>query len=161
MSLIQQVYASGGDVIISTLELECPAWPDSVRICNGFEDQTVTDETATVKTFSAAGISIALPKKNTQGGQTLTFAIDNVTGEAQQLIDQALEAGEQVTMKYRVYLASDLNNVAEGPLVFKVKDGKMQNTTVEINAGFFDLINTAWPRDLYTAEFAPGLKYFT
>lgn len=160
MSLIQQLYASGGDVIISTLELECSAWDDSIRICNGFEDQTVTDETSTVKTFLASGMAIALPKKNTQGGQTLTFAIDNVTGEAQQLIDQSMEAGAQVDMKYRVYPASDLSAPAEGPLVFKVKDGKMQNTAVEINAGFFDLINTSWPRDLYTAEFAPGLKYF-
>lgn len=161
MALINQVYASGGDVIISTLELQCSAWSDSVRICNGFEDQTVTDENSTVKTFSAAGISVALPKKNTQGGQTLTFAIDNITGEAQQRIDQALDAGAEVTMTYRVYLASDLSAPAEAPLALKVKDGKMQNTTVEINAGFFDLINTAWPRVLYTADFAPGLKYFT
>lgn len=161
MSLIQQVYASGGDVIISTLELTCPAWGFyPIAICSGFEDQTVTDENGRTLTFQGAGISIALPKKNTQGAQTLTFAIDNVTGEAQRLIDMALDAGEQITMNYRVFLASDLSAPAEGPLVFKVKDGKMQNTTVEINAGFFDMINTGWPRDLYTAEFAPGLKYF-
>ena len=24
----------------------------------------------------------------------------------------------------------------------------------------FDLINTAWPRNFYTLDFAPGLKYF-
>ena len=44
MSLIERVYASGGDVIIDTLELTCPAWTEPVLICGGFEDVACTAE---------------------------------------------------------------------------------------------------------------------
>ena len=36
----------------------------------------------------------------------------------------------------------------------------MEGTILKVNAAFFDMINTAWPRKFYTADFAPGLKYF-
>lgn len=160
MTILEQVYASGGDdVIVNTLELTCPAWPEPVRICGGFEDQTVTLETAEAATFVAAGIDVSLPEKSNRGGASLNFAIDNVLGTAQQLLDQAFEAGEQVQMTYRTYLASDLSAPAEAPLKLIVRGGTMQGSSIQIQAAFFDLINTSWPRNLYTAEFAPGLKY--
>lgn len=37
MTILDQVYASGGDAIISTLELTCPAWT-TILLCNGFKD---------------------------------------------------------------------------------------------------------------------------
>ena len=49
---------------------------------------------------------------------------------------------------------------ASRPLKFVVRDGSMRGGTIQINAAFFDLINTAWPRNFYTLDFAPGLKYF-
>ncbi|MNQ15163.1 hypothetical protein D3C85_281290 [compost metagenome] len=160
MTVLEQVYASAGpDVIISTLELTCDAWSDPVLICNGFEDQTCITEDARTLTFLAAGIDVSLPKKTNSGGQTLSFAIDNVTGEAQQKIDQAIEAGARVNMTFRHYLASDKSAPAEAPYHYVVQGGQMEMSTVQINAGFFDAINTKWPRRLYTINFAPGLKY--
>lgn len=159
MTILEQVYASGGDVIIPTLELSCDEWPAPILICNGFEDQTCTTEDDRTLTFVAAGISVALPKRSNSGAESLTFGIDNVTGEAQQLIDQALEAEARVLLTFRIFLASDRSGPAEAPYRFVVKSGQIKRTQIEITAGFFDLINTAWPRDLYTLEFAPGLKY--
>jgi hypothetical protein len=159
MTILDQVYASGGDVIIPTLELTCTAWAGPILLCNGFEDQTCVTEDARTLVFIASGIDIALPAKTNQGNQTLTFAIDNVTGEAQQKIDQALEAELEVMMTFRTYLASDLSAPAEAPYRFVVRSGRMQGNTVTIQAGFFDAINTRFPRDLYTAIFAPGIKY--
>lgn len=159
MSILETVYASGGDIIINTIELACDAWAESIFICGGFENQTCTDENGRVVTFTAAGISVALPKKNNTGAQSLTFAIDNITGEAQGLIDQALEAEERVILTFRAFLASDKSVPADTPYRMTVLSGDMQGTVVQIQAGFFDLLNTAWPRDKYTAAFAPGLKY--
>lgn len=159
MTVLDRVYASGGDIIISTIELTCPAWTGPVLICNGFEDQTVTDENNDVKVFLAAGIDVALPKKNTQGSQTLIFAIDNITGEAQQKIDQALESEERISLTFRTYLASDLSVPADNPLRMTVISGELRGTSVQISCGFFNLIDTGWPRRLYTTKFAPGLKY--
>lgn len=159
MTVLDQVYASGGDVILNTIELTCGAWDAPILICQGFEDQTCIDEDGRELTFIAAGIDVALPKKSSSGAQNLTFAIDNITGEAQQKIDQALEAEERVNLTFRIFLASDKSAPAEPPYRMTVSGGAMNGTSVQVQAGFFDLINTAWPRDLYTSEFAPGLKY--
>lgn len=159
MTVLDQVYASGGDVILNTIELTCGAWDAPILICQGFEDHTCIDEDGRELTFIAAGIDVALPKKSSSGAQNLTFAIDNITGEAQQKIDQALEAEERVSLTFRIFLASDKSAPAEPPYRMTVSGGAMNGTSVQVQAGFFDLINTAWPRDLYTSEFAPGLKY--
>lgn len=159
MTVLEQVYASGGDVIIETLELNCAAWDAPLYLCNGFDDHICVTEAGDTVTFLAAAIDVALPKRSNQGDQVLTFTIDNITGEAQQLVDAALDAEERVNIIYRAYLASDKTQPAENPYRMVVRGGVMQGSAVQVNAGFFDLINTAWPRDLYTTEFAPGLKY--
>lgn len=161
MTILETVFASGGnDVVIPTLELTCSAWAAPILLCNGFEDHVCTTEDARVLTFRASGIAVALPKRDTAGTQILKFAIDNVTGEAQGLIDQALESGAMVHLIFRHYLASDKSAPAANPLRFVVRDGALKGSSVQINAAFFDLINTAWPRRFYTLDFAPGLAYF-
>lgn len=159
MTVLDQIYASGGDVIIPTLELTCSAWDAPLLLCRGYEDQVCTTEDSRTLTFVASGIDVALPARDNRGAQNLAFAIDNVTGEAQRLIDQALEAEERVTITFRIFLASDKSTPAEPPYIFTVLSGRMIGGTVNITAGFFNAIGTAWPRKLYTTEFAPGIKY--
>lgn len=161
MTVLERLFASAGtEVIIPTLEITCDAWAAPLLLCNGFENHTCITEDARTLTFLASGIQVALPKKNTSGTQILTFGIDNVTGEAQQLIDAALEAGEMVRLIFRHYLSTDKTAPAENPLRFVVRDGTMEGASIQINAAFFDMINTAWPRNFYTPTFAPGLRYF-
>lgn len=160
MTILETLYASGGaDPIIMTLELTSDAWVDPILICNGFTDQTCVTEDARTLTFIAAGIDVSLPRKTNTGSQSLQFAIDNVTGEAQQRVDEALAADERVMLTYRTYVASDKSAPAETPYRFVVQAGSFQGSTVNIRAGFFDAINTRFPRDLYTLGFAPGIKY--
>ena len=161
MTILERVFASGGtEVVIPTLEITCSAWSAPLLLCNGFENHTCTTEDARTLTFVAAGIAVALPKRNTAGTQVLTFAIDNVNGQAQQLVDQALESGVRIYLTFRHYLSSDKSAPAETPLRFVVRDGAMEGSTLQVNAAFYDAINTAWPRHFYTAAFAPGLRYF-
>jgi hypothetical protein len=161
MTILERVFASGGtEVVIPTLEITCEAWAAPILLCNGYENHTCTTEDNRVLTFVASGIAVALPKKNTSGTQMLMFAIDNVTGEAQRLIDDALEARQRVYITFRHYLSSDLSAPAENPLRLVVREGEMEGGSLRVTAAFFDLINTAWPRRFYTPEFAPGLKYF-
>lgn len=146
-------------MIIDTIELACPAWAESMYIVKGYEDMTLGLDGVTFKDFMAAPIAIALPKKNNQGNQTLNFAIDNVTGQAQRLIDTALEASARITLTFRRYLNTDLTTPSEKPFYATVLSGSVTGTTVQIEAGFQDILNYAWPRELYTSVFAPGLKY--
>ncbi|MNZ68366.1 hypothetical protein D3C78_866310 [compost metagenome] len=94
-----------------------------------------------------------------RGAQTLTFAIDNVTGDAQAKIDAALEAEERVTLTFRIYLESDMAAPAETPYRMTVQGGAVSGASVQIKAGYYDLLNTAWPRDVYSLKFAPALRY--
>lgn len=159
MTILNQVYASGGDCIISTLELTCPAWTAPILICNGFTDRTCITEDLRTLTFIAAAIDVALPKKDSRGAQSMTIAIDNVNGEAQAKIDEAMTAEARVSATLRTYLLSDLSAPAEAPYRMTVQDGSIEQLAVQLRAGFFDLINVAWPRLLYTTDNAPGLKY--
>ena len=160
MTILAIVYASApaGEVIIPTLEISHPAIT-TIRICAGFEDQALTLETGETATFEAAGIDISLPKRDTSGQQTLSFAIDNVTGIAQQRIDAALEAGGQVSIVFREYLASDTSAPAETPIRMTLVGGRFEAGVVALEAAYHDLLNYGWPRERYTAVFSPGLKY--
>lgn len=160
MTILNQVYASGGpDVRLFTLELTCQAWSAPILICNGFKDQACVTEDARTLTFIAAAIDVALPKKDSRGAQNITIAIDNVSGEAQAKIDEAMIAEQRVSATLRTYLLSDLSTPAEAPYRMTVQNGSIEQLAVQLSAGFFDLINVAWPRLLYTTKNAPGLSY--
>lgn len=152
--------SGGTDCEIPTLEIICSAWP-SVFICAGFEDHTCILEDLRSVTFLASGLDVSLPKNNNDGGQSLGVAIDNITGEAQKLVDAANDAGVGVQLVYRTYLESDKSAPAEMPIILDVMDVSIEGPTVSFTAGYFDLINSAWPRVRYTADFAPGLRYIT
>lgn len=160
MTAIETLYASGGRaVIIPTLELFCTPWAAPLYLCSGFDDIVATTEGGVTARFSATAFDAALPKRDNSGNQSLSFAIDNVTGEAQRLIDQALDARAKIGMVFRVFLSTDLSVPAEAPYRMTVLSGFMEGASVQLQAGYFDLINLAWPRRKYTLAFAPCLRY--
>lgn len=147
------------DVIIRTLELTSAAWPASIFICTGFDDVTAFTEDGRTVTFIGANIDIALAAKNNKGNQTLAFAVDNTTGEASRLIDAAIEANARVTAIYRTYLNTNLSAPAEKPYVLTLLSGSIQGQEAQLQTGYFNMIGVAWPRQLYTVNFAPALRY--
>lgn len=144
------------DEIIRTLELTCSAWSGPVLICTGFEDITAVTEDGRTVTFIGANIDIALASKNNKGNQTLAFAVDNTTGEASLKIDQAIEANARVTAIYRTYLSGNLLAPAEKPYVLTLLSGSIQGQQAQLQTGFFNMIGVAYPRLLYTVNFAPS-----
>lgn len=160
---LETLYASAplNDVIHHTLELKHAAFASgAIRLCQGFDDLTVTLEDASPATFTASGFGVSLPHRAVKGKQDLQFQLDNVTGEAIQSIDAALVAGGEIKVIYRVYAGSDLTAPGQTPVVMTAVSGKVTRSTVVIVASFNDLVNKAWPSRRYTPEFAPGLKYF-
>lgn len=160
MSILDIARASGGtDCEIPTLELSCPAWSESIFICAGFEDQIFTLEDGRTVTFTAAGLDVSLPKRDNSGSQSLGIAIDNVTGVAQQRIDEAKAANSRITITMRLYLESDPGAPAERPVVMPARTAEMKGVTLQLTGGYFDLINAAWPRRRFTLAEFPGLRY--
>jgi len=149
----------GLDEIIRTLELTCPAWDAPVYICTGFEDITAVTEDNRTLTFIGANIDIALASKNNKGNQTLAFAVDNTTGEVTQRVDQAIDGNARVTVTYRTYLSGNLTAPAERPYVLSLLSGQIQGVEAQLQTGFFNMIGVAWPRELYTVNEYPALRY--
>src|SRR5690606_11025347 len=156
---LDQIYASGGEAEVLAFQLECAAWAEPIRIVDEYEDLVLGLEDGTAVLFEAGSIDHSLPKTNASGQQSMTFAIDNVRGTAQQLIDQAIDAGERVTMTVLKYAGDDLSAPAERPLRFTVMSAGMAMATARIEAGFFDMLGRRWPIHFYTADKFPGTKY--
>lgn len=161
--VLQTVYASApvDQVVIHTLELKHAAFnAGAIRLCQGFDDVAATLEDASSVTFNPSGFGVSLPSRAVKGRQDLQFQLDNVSGEALQQIDAAIEAGGAIQVIYRAYLASDLSAPAQPPVVMTAVSVKATPQSVNVVASFHDLVNKAWPRRFYTPDFAPGLKYF-
>lgn len=160
MSLLAQVYAQGGDVILHTLELTSTAWgSDPIVLVKDYQDHVITTEDGRQLLARATGMAVALPKRDTTGAQDLTFALDGVRPEATRLVRQAQEAQATVRVIYRCYLYSDLSEPAEPPLFLIARRYTAQMDHIEVTAGLFDLIDMRWPRMVYDSNTAPCLEF--
>lgn len=154
---LKQYHASAGpDDKLITLQLTSTAF-ETRYLVSAFEDVTAALEDATLVTFVAAGLAVNLPKSATGAEMELQFGLDNVTGEARELIEAARKAGADVFITLRQYMASDLTAPAAKPIKFKVTTATTSRTNCSVNAGIGYLSNSAWPRERFTVEYAPGL----
>ena len=154
------IYASAPTsvVLIPTLEILVPG-ETPIRVCNGFEDIEATLEDDSTVTFTAGNLVIDLPEKNDTGKQTLKFGLWNATGEAQAAVVAALEANTGTDIIYREFDSSDLSAPASQPLLFTLVGGSFEGIEVQLEASYYDILNTAWPRERYTQLNAPGIAY--
>lgn len=161
--VLSRLYASSpvDDYIVYALELRHSSFDGgAIRLCQGFDDLPVTLEDSSAATFLASGFEVSLPKRAMRGKQDLQFQLDNVSGEAVQALDTAIEEGGAIQVILRTYTASDLSSPAQPPVVMTAVAVKVDIRSVVVVASFHDLVNKAWPSRRYTPSFAPGLKYF-
>ncbi|KAA0910689.1 DUF1833 family protein [Pusillimonas sp. ANT_WB101] len=159
MTILSVVYASApaGETIIPAIKIVVPGRP-AIRICADFADHMLGLD-GVYESFEGGSLSVSLPAKNASGQQTLRFGVGNVNGQAQRYVDDALEAGSKVTLIYFEYLESDKSAPARRPYTMTIVGGKFEGVEAQFDASYQDLLNYAWPRERYTAESAPGLKY--
>lgn len=160
MTILDRLYASSGsEVIIETLQINIGS---TVHFfCKGYEDITATVENGDVLTFSAVGIDIALPARNSDGTQDLQFAISNIDGEVSTAIRKALANLEIGSLTYRQYVSTDLSAPATVPYTLAIKSGSWTAIQAQITAGYMNVLDTAWPRFRYTLNEFPGLRYLS
>lgn len=159
MTVLAEVYASApaGEIIIPSLEIRI-AGKDPIRLCTGFRDQLLGVD-GVFRLFEAGALSLTLPAKDTRGMQTLNFGIPGMNGRVQKEFDDALESRQPVEIIYREYLSSNKSAPARRPYVMDLIGGTLEGGDAQLSAGFFDVLNRRWPREVYTSENAPGIKY--
>lgn len=159
MSVLERVYMSGGDMILSVVELWSSAWPDRLVLAPDYVPHEITTEDDRQLTALPCAMAVATPKRDASGGQTLTVLFDGVRGDATALARAASEARALTFLTVREYLLSDLSEPAATPITMVVNGFKAAADQIEIRAGLFDLIDMRWPRLLYNSETAPCLKF--
>lgn len=158
MTILNRLYASSGsEVIIETLQITVGS--DVHYLCQGYEDITATTESGNTVTFTACAIDIALPARNADGTQDLKFALCNVDGVVSTTIRNALANRLPASLTYRSFISTDLAAPAAVPYTLKIKSGYWTATEVQITAGYMNVLETAWPRNRYTLNYFPGLRY--
>ena len=146
-------------VLIPTFEISSSGWSESILICAGFEDQTCGTEDGRTVTYLAGGLDVSYPTKDNTGSQTVTFAIDGVTGQAQGFIRQAMDADAIIRATLRLYLSADLSQPAQRPYYLVVSGGSFEGATIRVDGGYFNLIDTNFNRETFNALNAPCIKY--
>lgn len=158
MTVLDTLYVSGGEeVILTTLEFN-----DGVNnffLVDGFTDITATLENAEVKEFEAFPLQVARPARNADGTQDLQIAICNVAGMVSTYLREMIEADRKGVVVCRFYSSADLAAPAEPPLTLTVKGGAWTPMQADIVAGYMNILDTAWPRKLFTPNTHPGLRY--
>ncbi len=158
MTVLSRLYASSGkEVIIDALQISVGG--ENHFLTKGWEDITATLENGDVVTFTACGIDIALPARNSDGTQDLKFAISNIDGVVSSVIRNALDNLQDASLTYRCYVSTDLSAPAATPYTLSIKSGYWSALEVQITAGYMNVLDTAWPRNRYTLAKYPGLRY--
>lgn len=159
-TILKTVYASDPtDVVrLQTLTIEMPSG-EHVRLINGFYPETLGVD-GVMREFEPCGINIDLPVSQEGGNQTLKFAIgilddDRING----LVEQALEARQPVYLVYREYLSTDVSAPAMAPIRMTVTTGVFEQNELGIEGAYLDMLNRSWPRERFTYDLAPGVKY--
>lgn len=161
MESLEIVYASATQAVIHyCLEFSASTIPNGAhRLVLGYEDITATVETGETVVFQKAAFGLSLPSRTVTGRQDLNFNVDNVSGEVAILVDDALEANEDVKVTLRKYNAYDLSAPAEPPIVMTAFATEIDESQVKVSATFEDLVNTAFPIHRYTPQNAKGLVW--
>lgn len=158
MSILKRLYASAGPEIIHEV-LQISDSLTTYYLTRGWDPLMVMLENGVIVTCTPCGMDLAIPARNDDGTQDLNFALSNIDGIASAFIRSALAAGRNMSLVYRVYTSDDLGAPAHAPNRFKIKSGTVTATQASITAGYFDLLDTAWPRNTYNLNKFPGLRY--
>jgi hypothetical protein len=157
--ILQTIYASAPSdiVMIPTLEIQTPT--ETIRLAHSYDDKYFIISGVEQK-FEACSMQIALPEIGTSGNQTLTFGLGLVDGRAQRIIYDALENNIPSYLIYRSYIHTNTHEPAEILPAMEIIGGQFTGPLLTVECAYYDLLNSAWPRDRYTADKAPGVKHF-
>src|SRR5690606_8208990 len=88
---LKRVYASGGsEQILLTLEIYAPSFGAPICLVQDFQDWTLTTEDGRTLLFRGVAMLYSRQKNDASGKNTLRFAIDNISGEAQEYVERAI-----------------------------------------------------------------------
>jgi hypothetical protein len=168
--LREYYFSADPDIVeIETLELRHPGFLDengnnvAVRIVNQQDDFTATLESdaqmnaGETVTFQACAITVKRPESSDTGRPAVEIAVANVSKLLIPYLDIAAEGKDPIYMTFRLYLSNDTSapqSIIDYLTAQKVSAGVLE---VTCTAGFEDILNKPFGKQVYTTREYPGL----
>ncbi|MFI2816828.1 DUF1833 family protein [Vreelandella piezotolerans] len=163
MTILAEIHSGHDPTVyrIPCLEISCAAWSQTIRNCPGWDDITVTHEDGQQAVYIGSGLDVALPSRNDSGQQRLVFALGGANAEAEDLVEQATEAGEIIYLTLRMYASDDLSAPAQRPKKMIVDTPEFLPTGVlQVPCTYRDLLSRRFLQGRFTANKYPGVALF-
>lgn len=163
---IQEAYASApaSEIVHHTLELRHPVFTQPLRVVRDWQPLTARLEASapadplTWVQFTPFAFEFSLPEVVHASVPEIVITIDNVSSQIVANLDAAANSADLIEVTYRPFLASDLSAPQmDPPLTLTIREAEATVFRIVARAGFMDLANRKFPRDLYTSERFPGL----
>lgn len=160
MSLLEEVCASRLDrAVVDSLELRSTAWPIPFRLVQGFTNLRLGFGDGNYAEFTAVPMSLVLPERSEGVSQRITFALENITGQTQRAVDEAIAGGHDVILTFRRYVEGEYYGPSERPFIATVRGGAIDGYQVTLEAGFNNILDYGYPRGKYDLDYCPDLAY--
>lgn len=164
---IAEAYASApvGQVVWETIEIWHPAFSAPIRVVRDgialdARIEAGADRNAgEMVTFVAYAFDLVPPDLSSTSVPQATLEIDNISREIGQQLDLAITDGRPVEVIWRTYLSGYETVGPEHlpPVRMQLSTTSLGVARVRATVGFRDLLNAAFPTQIYDAETFPGL----
>lgn len=148
---LEEIYASGGQLPIVTLDIE----NDEIG-CMHFilahENKTLDDIE-----YTASAFTVQLPERSDSGFTDLAFSICGVSGQCYAYVRSALLSHVTTYLTLKQWHSETEEVLYQQRLT--VTGGQITRESANFTASFCDMLNTEFPKLRYTVHNAPGLKY--
>lgn len=151
---LQIAYASAPDEELIYITVEFEGY--DLRFVQGYENIELGGDI-----YEGVAVDVDLPEKSTGGNQYLKISFGGIDERAQSIVSMAIESSSPVNVICKEWLSSDTSFPASTPRKMQVVGGVFEDMkgVLQVNCSYFDMLNVKWPRQIYTAENAPGTKW--
>lgn len=163
MTILAEVHSGHDPTVyrILCVELSCAAWSTTIRNCPGWDDVTVTHEDGQQAVYIGSGLDVALAARNDSGQQRLVFAQGGANAAAEELVEQATEAGAIIYQTLRMYASDDLSAPAQRPKVMIVDTPEfLPDGVLQVPCTYRDILSRRFLQGRFTANKYPGVALF-
>jgi len=157
---LQEAYACSPSNVsdLHTLEISHPSIEGKIYLVQNNVDLNLRLEDGSWHLFEAASFDLVLPEKSDEGIQDINLKIANIDRRVSDFLDQASNFKTKVVCKYRPYLSNDLSTPQmDPPLMLTLTDVVSTIYDVTAKASFADLVNCAFPKEIYSRLMFPSL----
>ena len=151
LTLLSEVCASLDENPIVTLQFKGQEFQTLYYVL-GNEDLQIGDVT-----YLKSNIQVSLPERTNSGFGDINIGICNVNNQVYAALKQAIDSNIVLSVRLDLRIPDTL--ASDYDVTLNVKGVVFQEDKVQITASAADILNCEFPKNRYTAEKFPGLKY--